>query len=253
MLISNKKVPNRKPLYLTILKLFLVVALLSFAFSYKGEFLEILDNVYESTASRYLEKLTVKQINVTGHSKLSSEDIIKISAIHLGEATLKADVVKAKEYLEGQGWIESASVSRVYPYTINIAIQEESPVAIWWDGQGFNLIGKNGKIIEKIPDPVERPKHILLFGSAAPSSYNKIYKQIFNTEIFNSVVAASNIAGRRWDIYLDGAILIKLPEINVDRALILLDNLHKNGIIEANGLKELDMRLSPEKIFVKKK
>ena len=116
MLISNKKVPNRKPLYLTIFKLFLAVSLLSFAFSYKEEFLEILDNVYESTSSRYLEKLTVKQINVTGNSKLSSEEIIKISGMQLGEATLKADVLKAKEYLEGQAWMEQLRRMREMQY-----------------------------------------------------------------------------------------------------------------------------------------
>lgn len=253
MLISNKKRPNRKSIYLTILKLFLFVLILRFAFSYGTEFLELLDNAYEAKISKHIESISIKQINVSGNSKLSSEEIIKSSSIQLGESIVKADVIKAKEYLEEKGWIESASVYRVYPYTINIVIQEASPAAIWWDGQNFHLIGKNGKLIEKIPEPNERPKYILLFGSGAPSSYNKTYKQLFNTEIFNSVVAASNISGRRWDIYLDGAVLIKLPEINVEKALILLDNLHKNGIIEANGLKELDMRLSPEKIFVKKK
>ncbi len=208
--------------------------------------------IYEAISSEYGDKFSVKQINVAGNVKLTAEEIIKLSNIHLGENLISVDVNHSRSLLESNGWIESASVSRVYPYTVNIAVEESSPHAIWYNN-GFYLIGKGGKVIEQIPEPEQRPKYILVFGAEAASNYSKIYQQLFNSEVFPNVVALSNVRGRRWDIYLEDAILVKLPEINVDKALILLDNLQKNGIIKNNNVKELDMRLSPEKIFVKKK
>jgi len=207
----------------------------------------------ENLSVMYGDKFTIKQINVSGNNQLAGEEVIGVSHLQLGQNLLSLDVNMVREALEQNGWVESAAVSRVYPYTVNITIEEAIPQALWWNNDGFYLIARSGRIIKQIPDPLGKPPYMLIFGAEAPSKYSKMYQELFNHAIFPQVVAMSNIRGRRWDIYLEDGTLIKLPEINVGKALNLLDKLHKNGIMKSRGVRELDMRLSPEKIFVKNK
>lgn len=236
-----------------LLRLAVLISIIGAISTSQFYWVENLPTVNDVINNAYGRNLTIKQINIVGNNQLSSDHIIELSGLHLGDNLFDLDVNNARSLLEQNGWIESASVSRVYPSTVNISIVEEIPQALWWNKELFYLVASSGRTIQQVSAPTNKPEHILIFGAEAPTRYAKLYQDLFNLSISSEIIALSSIRGRRWDIYLNDATLIKLPEINVDKALIVLDKLHKNGILKNNDLRELDLRLSPEKIFVKRK
>lgn len=51
------------------------------------------------------------------------------------------------------------------------------------------------------------------------------------------------VAGRRWDLYLDNGVIIKLPEDNIDGALARLTKLEKDQSLLQRDIAAVDLRL----------
>jgi hypothetical protein len=149
--------------------------------------------------------------------------------------------------------IESVSVGKIFPSTVKVIIEESIPQAIWFNNEKFYLIGRTGKVISNISENPISNEYILVFGDDAPQLYANIYYKLREHSLAKNLLALSSLQGRRWDLYLKDGLLIKLPEVDVEKALIILDKLNKNGMIINGGIDELDLRLLPEKIFVKRK
>jgi cell division protein FtsQ len=63
-------------------------------------------------------------------------------------------------------------------------------------------------------------------------------------EIRSKVKAYVRISGRRWDLHLNNGIIIKLPEVNVAKALHLLSRLDAEQQVMSRDIAAIDLRLS---------
>jgi cell division septal protein FtsQ len=203
--------------------------------------------------SEIIHRFKVEQIEVIGSKVLSENDVIDSSGIELKTSMFDVDVNMVRQKLESNPWIESVSVGKIFPSTVKVIIEESIPQAIWFNNEKFYLIGRTGKVISNISENPISNEYILVFGDDAPQLYANIYYKLREHSLAKNLLALSSLQGRRWDLYLKDGLLIKLPEVDVEKALIILDKLNKNGMIINGGIDELDLRLLPEKIFVKRK
>jgi cell division protein FtsQ len=84
--------------------------------------------VYDKVlTSEYLE---VKGIAVSGNSRISEDEIVRISGLGGGQNILSADLKGAQKALAGHPWIKGAIVKRDLPDKIVIEVSERSAVLL---------------------------------------------------------------------------------------------------------------------------
>lgn len=72
----------------------------------------------------------LKEIAVTGEKRVKKDEITALSGVRIGENILAMDLKRISKRIEGQPWIDRASVRRVLPRGLSIDIKEREPFAI---------------------------------------------------------------------------------------------------------------------------
>lgn len=96
----------------------------------------------------------VKDIEVTGNSHLSQDDITNASGVRTGDNLARVNTQKAASNVVGNVWVKQATVDRQLPSTVTIDVQERKPVA-WIDDNGKqSLIDDSGDaFVDDTPPP----------------------------------------------------------------------------------------------------
>ncbi|MGA1796553.1 MAG: cell division protein FtsQ/DivIB [bacterium] len=94
--------------------------------------------------------LTVKRIEITGNSRISSEQIKMWTGIKEGLNMLNFDLDGVTGIAEAQPWIRSLLVERRFPYTVSIEVEEKLPVAIWEEEDNRFLMDEFGCLLEPV-------------------------------------------------------------------------------------------------------
>ncbi|MGQ3296396.1 MAG: cell division protein FtsQ/DivIB, partial [Shinella sp.] len=148
-----------------------------------------------------------------------------------------------RQKLSDLPWVEDVSVRKTYPGTIEIALKEREAFAIWQHGTDLSLIEKNGSVIAPLRDN-KFSKLPLFVGRDAETAAAGFADEFDNwPELKSRVKAYIRVAGRRWDLRLDNGIVVKLPELNVPRAMDVLATLEaEQGLLERD-IAAVDLRL----------
>lgn len=86
------------------------------------------------TSNSYFE---LKEIHVSGNSRLSQGDITKIGDVSLGLNCLEMNIGEVEHRLSENPWIESVTVRREFPNRLRINVVEKVPA--FWIRQGDGL------------------------------------------------------------------------------------------------------------------
>ncbi len=96
------------------------------------------------TTSHYLE---LKEIHVTGNSRLSYGDVLKNADVALGLNCLEMNVGEVEENLSRNPWIQSVAVRREFPNRLRINVAEKVPAFWIRQGDGLYFADARGKVI----------------------------------------------------------------------------------------------------------
>jgi cell division protein FtsQ len=100
----------------------------------------------------YLEStFEIRQVEVTGNRDLSSARVLDMSGISHGANLLWTSLGKARERLESDLRIKSASLSRDFPDKVTIEIVEREPFAVLVSPTGRHLVDLDGVIFSAGP------------------------------------------------------------------------------------------------------
>lgn len=85
----------------------------------------------------------VQRIAVKGDFEYLTQNLVREMILdQLTESYLNLDLGQLKDKLESMPWIYKASIRRAWPYTLQIQIEEESPIARWNDEAFVNQGGE---------------------------------------------------------------------------------------------------------------
>jgi cell division protein FtsQ len=93
--------------------------------------------------------LHVARIAVTGNSRLSNGEVLAMMGGLKGENILFLDLPACRRRLLGSPWVADATVRRVLPSTIEVAIVERHPLGIGRLGGELFLVDERGGVIEE--------------------------------------------------------------------------------------------------------
>jgi cell division protein FtsQ len=209
---------------------------------------EIIQNIYE-LAAEYGFRL--ENVLIEGQYNTKEEDILNTLNADKGTPIFAINMNLIMNHLRRNPWIKNiAIIERRLPNTIYIRISERIPIAIWQiNGQIF-LIDEDGYKITNNIDNFSNLLHVV--GSDANIYTSKLILDLANYPDFaKKVVSAVRYGERRWDLNLEQAIIVKMPEVNFKQALDYLVKLHKKNLLFNQNYKIIDLRDS-NKLYIEK-
>lgn len=195
--------------------------------------------------------LAIQNVQITGQSETSEIDVL--GQLDLGDypSLVTFDVDAARGRIESMPWVKEARIKKLYPDTLQIAITERSPYAIWQHAGGIvSLIDKDGKVI--IDDVGERYSRLpFVVGDGAESRVAE-YADLVNgvPELKDRIHAGVLISNRRWNVVLDNGVELLLPEKDPGSALVAVAALDTQSKLLSRDIAAVDLR-SPDRLLVR--
>jgi cell division septal protein FtsQ len=93
--------------------------------------------------------LHVGRINVTGNARLSRGEVLQLVHGLQGANLLTADLARFRRALLDSPWVADATLRRVLPSTVEIAVVERQPFGIGRLGKQLYLVDRDGTIIDE--------------------------------------------------------------------------------------------------------
>lgn len=98
----------------------------------------------------------VARVLVEGDLKyLERREVMDRVPVFQGDRWLEVDLNQIRQEVETLPWIYSAQVSRQWPHTLHIRLQEQKPIAIWNERQLLNQYGevfdRSDKVVADLP------------------------------------------------------------------------------------------------------
>ena len=246
----NKKV-NRKKLffikknYFYILFLFFLILIIVF-YTYKN-FFKIENFLISTIENLSLDfNYTLQTYNIDGLNSIKEADIIKIIKPYINTSNFQLKIRKISNSILENNWIKTVKLKIDYKNKIFIEITEFIPVGIYFFNNKKYYFNSKGKIIDYVTSEHYSNNELITF--AGESSTNNAYSllKILDKYIKNfdkKILQATFIKNRRWNLLLEGNILLKLSEINIKQSIenyfILTDNLSYNNL---NDVRMIDLR-----------
>jgi len=134
--------------------------------------------------------------------------------------------------------VESFSVFKRYPSSLDITIIETKFLAqLKKDGKNFYL-GSNGKLIKAETIRQDIP---FIFGEFKIDDFFQLKEVIDNSEFnFNEIKNLFSFKSGRWDMETNSGILLKLPKYDIKKSInLFLDLLESDKF---NNINEIDLR-----------
>ena len=186
----------------------------------------------------------VKDIRINGTEKTNPDELRQILTPNLNNL-ISFDKDHAKSLLEQVGWVKRVNIKKIYPNTLIINIIETDPFAIYYDNQNNYLIDIDGQIISSNPDINVYKNLLIVRGEDAKTKLNEIIKEIniYFPDVRNQINELEFIEKRRWNLFLSGNLLIKLPDTEIKESLNNLKKLFEDKQVLESNIIEVDLRI----------
>jgi cell division protein FtsQ len=195
--------------------------------------------------------LTVDDIEVVGRTTTDTATILAALGAHAGTPILAVDPVHAKEQLEALPWVRSAAIERRLPGTIFVRLVERTPLAVWQHDGKQELIDRDGTVIP-VGDLSRFAKLPTVVGGdqARHGAADLIDLLASEPDLAARVTAAILVGDRRWNLRIDNAIEVMLPEDDAASAWAKLAKLERANRLLQRDVQTVDMRL-PDRLVMR--
>ena len=167
---------------------------------------------------------------------LSKIDYIKNENIFLFQ---DEDVIKKLIELK---LFDSFSIKKKLPSTIIINGKQTDIIAITFINQKKYFVGANGNFI-KFKEIQNNKKLPTIFGDFKIKNFIYLKRELLANNInLNKINKYFFHKNKRWDLFFENNILIKLPDINIRKSLKIYNEFINNKNIQPNSI--IDLRIS---------
>ena len=196
--------------------------------------------------SQFMAKtgLQVKHLLLEGRKNTDTSAVVAAIGLKNTQMSIfSIDVSAIQQRLENLGWVKNASVSRIFPDTLYVVIQERVPVAVLQRQGIFTLIDIDGFHISN--DNIENFADLkVLIGDGVEGQVAAFFDLISTDERLASMVTSGvYVSNRRWDIILQGGIRVQMPAENPEQAWQVLRKLAWEKDVLARPIVAIDLRV----------
>ena len=195
--------------------------------------------------------LVVSDIEVEGRTTTDTATILAALGAHAGTPILAVSPARAKEQLEALPWVRSASIERRLPGTLYVRLVERQPLAVWQHDTKLELIDRDGTVIPVTDLSRFAKLPTVVGGDAARRGAAELIGILASEpDLASRVTAAILVGDRRWNLRIDGAIDVYLPEDDPAAAWSRLAELERSSRLLQRDVQTVDMRL-PDRLVMR--
>jgi cell division protein FtsQ len=189
-------------------------------------------------------------VALTGNKHMSREEIFATAGVTGHSSLLFLDVADARARLKTNPWIADATVQKLYPDRLQIAITERAAFALWQKDGRIGVIADDGTVLE--PYLSRRFVSLPLFVGAGAATRAKDFQAVIERypDIRDRLRAAVLVSERRWNLRLKNGIDVELPEDGIEHALDRLVLLDRDKKLLSRDITLVDLRL-PDRVTVR--
>jgi cell division protein FtsQ len=191
----------------------------------------------------------ISSISLTGNKQMSREEVFAIAGITGESSLLLLDVADVRQRLRANPWVADATVLKLYPDQLQIAVDERKPFALWQKDGRVSVIADDGTVVQ--PYVARQFYRLPLVVGVGAATHAKQFLAALERYpvVRGSMHAAVFVAERRWNIRLKNGIDIRLPEDGIAAALALLVRLDREKKLFSRDITTIDLRL-PDRVMV---
>ena len=190
----------------------------------------------------------IAEVHLAGNKRTPPETILAALGFKPGESIFQADLQTARARLMQLDWVADADVQRRYPDAISVRLVEKLPFALWKSPQGTVVVERSGKPITG-KGLAEFARLPLLLGDNAPSDAADLVDAVAtHRAVAARLKAYQRVSERRWNLILDGMVVVQLPETGWRAQLDTLEKLIVDKGILERSIRQIDLR-SPKTYF----
>lgn len=192
----------------------------------------------------------VRHIVLSGHSELTQDEVISLSGLQAHQSLPFLDPKSLQSRLQSVPLIAEATVTKLYPDRLLIAIRERVPFAIWQHEGHVQVIAEDGTVIEELRDPrFLRLPHVV--GPDANQRAREFVALLDHVpELRDQIRAGILVSKRRWTIKLQNGVDVLLPELEPEKALRTFAQMEKQHSLTKKAVLAIDLRL-PDRIAMR--
>jgi cell division protein FtsQ len=195
--------------------------------------------------------LVVDNIEVEGRTTTDTATILAALGAHAGTPILAVSPTRAKEQLEALPWVRSASIERRLPGTLHVRLVERKPLAVWQHDGKQELIDRDGTVIPVTDLSRFAKLPTVVGGDEARHGAASLIELLANEPDLAARVTAIVLVGdRRWNLRVDNAIDVLLPEDDAAGAWTKLARLERTNQVLQRDVQTVDMRL-PDRLVMR--
>ena len=213
----------------------------------------IMDSVHD-VADAIAQRAGFQSANVAieGANRLSRADVLRVAGITESSTLFLIDADSTRARLLRNSWIAEATVAKLYPDRLEIAIVEKKPFAVWQSSGNFFVIARDGTVIDQLARERVRDAGMPIVVGEGADHRAQDFLDVLDRfpAVRGETVAAVLIAERRWNLRLKNGTDIRLPEEDADVALMRLVALDHDKRILSRDVSMIDMRL-PDRVVVR--
>jgi cell division protein FtsQ len=196
--------------------------------------------------------MRVATLTVQGATPAAQADIIRAAAVPKGEPIVHVDLAALRQRVENVGWVKTATVVRLLPDTIVIAVTQRQTLAVWQHDGRTLVVDSTGRPIPEA-DPGQFADLPLVVGEGAAAAAPAILPAVRGRpRLMQNLEALVRVDDRRWDVRMKDGGLIQLPASGEEQALAQLDQIDQKSRILDLGFSRIDLR-DPEMVAVRPK
>jgi cell division protein FtsQ len=192
----------------------------------------------------------ITSIALAGNRQLTREEILTIAGVTGRTSLLFLDAGSARARLKANPWIAEATVLKLYPGRLHIAVTERDAFALWQKDGKVAVIAADGNVVE--PYVARRFATLpMVVGQGAETRARDFLAMLEGfPAIRNQLRAAILVAERRWNLKLKNGVDIRLPEDGAESALQTLVTLDRDKKLLSRDIVAVDLRL-PDRVTVR--
>jgi cell division protein FtsQ len=192
----------------------------------------------------------LETVRLDGASPQSSADILRAASLQKGAPLLSLDLDAVRRRVADVGWVRTARVTRLFPDTVAISVDERHLVAVWEHAGSTGVIDASG-VVAPEADPGRFASLPLVVGEGANVAAAGILPLVVSrVRLAERLDALVRVDDRRWDLRLKDGTIVQLPATDEEAALIRLDQLDQASRILDLGFSRIDLR-DPEMVAVR--
>lgn len=192
--------------------------------------------------------LVVRSVMLDGRRNAPPEELRRALGVQLGDSMLAFSPQAARERLERNAWVASATVERRLPNTILVRIEERQPYAIWQNGGVMWVVDRAGNRVSPNIDAFGLLPWVV--GAGANEHAARMVELLrAEPDLRDRTDALVRVGNRRWNLKLRNGTEVRLPETGEAAALARLRDQHRAIGLLDRPVAVIDLRL-PDRMTV---